>query len=355
MESHYISQSGSRTLSKKTVIIAAIALVAVVGAFCVFNVDSAEFRFLRFKGPVEKAWDAWKVQHNKTYGGPEEKARFAVFKKNHKIVTSHNAKTKKNYTLALNKFSDLSSKEFASLYTGASVAFKNKTNGCDAPSAKGFQIPDTLDWRTQGRVGAVKDQQQCGSCWAFSTIGSIEGLSAKKNGQVGNYAEQQLVDCSTTYGNFGCGGGWVQNAFHYVQDKGIAAEGDYPYKAVDQTCQDSKVTAAFKLNDCANVAIQDPQALKEALQFGPVAVYVQADTSDFQFYTSGVVTGTNCFSERQIDHAVLAVGYTKNSWLVKNSWGGSWGDKGYIQLDISNDADKDGVCGILSTPNTYPL
>jgi len=354
MESHYVAQSGSRALSKKTVLIAAIALVAVVGAFCVFNADSTEFRFFRFKGPVEKAWAAWKIKHNRTYGGPEEKVRFATFKNNHKIVSTHNAK-KKNYTLALNKFADLSKKEFAALHTGASVAFKNASNSCTAPSAKGLALPDTLDWRTQGRVGAVKDQGQCGSCWAFSTTGAVEGLSAKKNGAIGSYAEQQLVDCTTSYGNFGCGGGWVQSAYKYVLDKGIAKEEDYKYTAVDGTCKDSTVTRAFNISDCADVPIRSVDALKQALQNGPVSIYVEADQSAFQFYSSGVVDDASCFAEGQIDHAVLAVGYDTNSWIVKNSWGTSWGNKGYLQISTETTTSPDGICGILSTPNTYPL
>jgi cathepsin L len=354
MESHYISQSTSRTVSKKTVLVGAIALVALVGAFCVFSADSTEFRFFRFKGPVERTWGAWKVKHNRTYGGPEEKARFAIFQQNYKLIQAHNSKNK-TYTLGLNQFADLSNKEFASLYTGASTAFKNASNGCDAPSDSSLLgVPKTLDWRTQGRVGAVKNQAQCGSCWAFSTTGSLEGLAAK-SGKIPSFSEQQLVDCTTSYGNLGCGGGWVQNSFHYVLEKGIGSEAEYPYKGVDQTCQDSKVKNPYKIKDCANVAVQSVEALQQALQTGPVSVYVQADTSDFQFYTSGVVTGTNCFSEGQIDHAVLAVGYTEKSWIVKNSWGGSWGDNGYIQIATDNSADKNGVCGILSTPNTYPL
>ena len=353
MDAHYVSQSASRTLSKKTVVIGAIALVAVIGAFCVFNADSTEFRYV-FKGPLEKSWSAWKAKNNRTYGGPEDKVRFSVFKNNHKIVQTHNSK-QKSYTLTLNKFADLSTKEFAALYTGSSTAFKNASNGCDAPSLRSnVKVADTLDWRTQGRVGPVKNQAQCGSCWAFSTTGALEGLSATK-GAIGSFSEQQLVDCSTSYGNFGCGGGWVQNAFHYVLDHGIAAEGDYPYTGVDGTCKDSSVKAAFKISDCANVATQSVDALKSALQNGPVAIYVEADQSAFQLYGGGVVDDATCFAEGQIDHAVLAVGYDANSWIVKNSWGPSWGSAGYIQLSQEVTTNPNGVCGILSTPNTYPL
>lgn len=342
--------------SKKTVIIiGAIALVALVGSFFLFDADSTEFRLVRFKGPVEKAWEAWKVQNKKTYGGPEEKVRFNIFKKNHRFVQTQNLK-KKNYTVALNKFADLTTKEFGSLYTGASTAFRKQANDCPAPSSnRVLSAPDTLDWRAQGRVGPVKDQAQCGSCWAFSTTGSLEGL-ASKSGSIPSFSEQQLVDCTTgDWGNFGCNGGWVQNAFHYVLQKGIGAESDYPYKGVDQTCQDSKVTNPYKINGCANVAVNDTNALKEALQNGPVSVYIEADQMSFQFYSGGVLDDASCFAEGQIDHAVLAVGYDSNSWIVKNSWGNSWGSQGYIQISQSTTSGASGVCGILSTPNTYPL
>eukprot|EP00331_Platyophrya_macrostoma_P006607 CAMPEP_0176420546 /NCGR_PEP_ID=MMETSP0127-20121128/8664_1 /TAXON_ID=938130 /ORGANISM="Platyophrya macrostoma, Strain WH" /LENGTH=297 /DNA_ID=CAMNT_0017801149 /DNA_START=153 /DNA_END=1046 /DNA_ORIENTATION=+ len=296
----------------------------------------------------------WKAQYNKTYGGPEEQARFNVFKYNHQIVHLHNAQ-RKSYTLALNQFADLTNNEFAAIYTGASLDLRNASNDCPEPDMMSrLSIEDTIDWRTQGRVGPVKNQGQCGSCWAFSTVGALEGLSAK-DGSLGDFSEQELVDCTTDYGNNGCGGGWVQNAFHYVLEKGIANEADYPYSATDETCKDNQVKSVFKPNGCANVAVNSTDALKQALQFGPVSVYVEADTSSFQFYSSGVVDDTFCFTNKEIDHAVLAVGYDSNSWIVKNSWGEAWGNKGYIQIATETSKDARGVCGILSAPNTYPL
>jgi C1A family cysteine protease len=342
--------------SKKTFIIGAIALVALVGTFCVFDADSSELRIIRFKGPVEKTWESWKRQHNKTYGGPEEKARLNVFKNNYKFIQAHNAKNK-NYTLALNQFADLTTKEFSALYTGASTAFRKQSNDCPAPSLKrSLNRPDTLDWRTQNRVGPVKNQAQCGSCWAFSTTGSLEGLASKTSGQIPSFSEQQLVDCTTgTWGNFGCGGGWVQNSFAYVLQKGIGLQADYPYKGVDGTCQDSKITNPFKISGCANVAVNDVEALKDAVQNGPVAIYLEADQMSFQFYSGGVLDDASCFAEGFIDHAVLLVGYDTTSWFVKNSWAASWGDKGYIKISQETTTNPSGICGILSTPNTYPL
>ena len=339
---------------EKTTLNAALAFIALLAVLAFFK-GLTETR-ITFKGQAEAAWAAWKVQHNKTYGGPEETHRFNVFKNNLRIVQDHNAQ-KKNYTLALNQFADLTNKEFASLYTGASVVFKKANQDCPTPTLRAtVAVPDTLDWRTQGRVGPVKNQAMCGSCWAFSSTGALEGLAAAKTGKIPSFSEQQLVDCTTgSWGNYGCGGGWVQNSFHYVMQKGIGGEDEYPYKGVDQSCQDSKVTNPFKISGCANVDTNSVDALKQALQNGPVSIYVEADTSAFQMYSSGVVDDTSCFSEGQIDHAVLAVGYTKDAWIVKNSWGSSWGQNGYIQISQDITKDARGICGILSTPNVYPL
>ena len=337
---------------KKAIVAGAVALV-VLGALTMFK--HSEYR-ITFKGQAETAWSAWKSQFNKTYGGPEEKVRFNIFKKNHKLVQLHNANPNKKYTVALNQFADLTNKEFATIYTGAKKP-EGKTY-CDAPEEmlSVRAAPDTLDWRTQGRVSPVKNQGQCGSCWSFSTTGALEGLAAAQTGTVPTLSEQELVDCSTYTGNQGCNGGWVQWAFQYVLDNGgIASEADYPYKAVDQTCKNSTKKAFTGLNGCVNVATQSADALKEALQNGPVSVYIEADQWSFQMYSSGVYDNSDCFADGQIDHAVLAVGYTKDAWIVKNSWGTSWGEKGYIQISSADTTDKNGICGILSTAYPRPL
>jgi len=352
MESPFIAQSTKRTVSKKALLVAALAFVAVVGVLCVYNADAIELRIFNGVGNSVLVYRHWKRTHSKMYGLVEDVQRYTTFKQNYYLIEKHN-KLNSSYKLGLNQFADLTNKEYAALYTGAKAPIGGAEN-CPPPSHTNAIVPDTLDWRTQGRVGPVKNQQQCGSCWAFSTTVSLEGLSAK-NGKLGSFSEQQLVDCSGSYGNYGCGGGWVQAAYHYVLDHGIAAESDYTYTATDGQCKDSTVTPAFKMTDCANVDVNSVDALKQALQTGPVSVYIEADTSAFQLYTSGVIDDSaNCYPEGMIDHAVLAVGYDSEAWIVKNSWDTTWGDSGYVRIGLTS-SDARGICGILSCPNTYPL
>jgi len=200
--------------------------------------------------------------------------------------------------------------------------------------------PANVDWRTSGKVSAIKDQGQCGSCWAFSTTGSLESAAAIFGTGLGDYSEQQLVDCSSSYGNMGCNGGLMDYAFEYVIAKGITAESKYPYRAVDQTCKTQG--GSFKISKYTDVASGNCNSLKTAVAQQPVAIGVDAE--EWQFYSGGVFN--NCGT--QLDHGVLAVGYQGSSyWIVKNSWGESWGEDGYIRLSSGN------TCGICNTAS-YP-
>jgi len=206
------------------------------------------------------------------------------------------------------------------------------------------------DWRNKtGFVTAVKDQGQCGSCWAFSATGALEGVAAvayQKPSQ--SFSEQQLVDCSRKYGNDGCDGGLMNQAFQFVIDNGIESEAQYPYKARDQACK-SKV-GDFKIGHFVNVPEKSSGALASACDQQPIAVAIEAD--EIMDYSSGIFADKNCGD--QLDHGVLLVGYTADYWIVKNSWGSSWGEKGYIRMSRSVIPDtKGGICGIL-TAASYP-
>jgi len=202
---------------------------------------------------------------------------------------------------------------------------------------RGFAPPDSLEWGDKKAVASVKDQGQCGSCWAFATAGALESWWFIKNGLTGTIADlsaQQMVDCSkdTCYG---CQGGWPYKALEYVTAKGLCSWTGYPYTARDGTCKDTSCTPvipAGALKSYTNVS-GEPGIL-DALQVGPVSVLVEADTSAFQFYHTGVLDSPSC--GHQIDHAIVATGYGtlsgKKYWNVKNSWGVGWGDQGYVKI-----------------------
>ena len=214
-------------------------------------------------------------------------------------------------------------------------------------------MADQINWVEQGKVTPVKDQGTCGSCWSFSTTGSIESAYMIKNGKSIELSEQQLIDCSISYGNNGCSGGLVEYAYHYIENVALDTESQYPYKHTNQKCQAK--TGEVKIKDFVEVQRFNPTQLAIALNLGPVSVGVCAGGWTFKNYKRGIIKTGCCTS---IDHAVLAVGYgTDNGvdyWLVKNSWNSTWGENGYFRLLRDMSKKDEGTCGIYQTP-TYPI
>merc|ERR1712014_134454 len=207
------------------------------------------------------------------------------------------------------------------------------------------EAPASIDWSTKGAVTPIKNQGQCGSCWAFSSTGGTEGMWELATGKLESLSEQQLVDCSKQ--NSGCNGGLMDYAFSFYKSTSIASESSYPYTARDGTCKSSYTTAIPSGGVTGYTDCPGASKLQSALQTGPVSVAVQADQSSFQRYSSGILSsgcGTN------LDHGVLAAGLNtaEGYYLVKNSWGSSWGDSGYLKISTSGN-----VCGITSQPS-YP-
>ena len=291
------------------------------------------------------------VKHGKAYETQEIlDHRFEVFSDNLGYAEKMNS-AQSNYTLGVSPFADMTLSEFKQFHSN-SLGLSRKCNPF-SPS-KTAVLPSSLDWRDHDAVTDVKDQGQCGSCWSFSATGAMEGAWAISKGHLVSLSEQQLVDCSTgfTYGNKGCNGGLMDSAFNYAIKNGMCTESAYTYVAADQTCQ-TTCSPVVTISDCKDVPSNNQVALQQAVAIGPVSIAIEADTRTFQLYTSGVITSDACGTN--LDHGVLIAGYGEESgtpfWLVKNSWGASWGEEGYVKIERSQSENDPGVCGIAMQPS----
>lgn len=273
----------------------------------------------------------------------EHDERYEVFKRNMRKAELHNSGNH-GWTMGITRFADLTEEEFLE-FVGSSKFNHVPGEPFDASIYRANE--DAIDWVEKGAVTAIKNQGQCGSCWAFSSTGSLEGQNFIKNKELVSFSEQELVDCSKDEGNEGCNGGLMDYAFTYVESNGICKEADYPYKGVDGTCKKTCTAALPTITGYKDVKSEDD--LETAVSnVGPVSVAVDANLK-WQLYHGGIMSKTLC-NPSQLDHGVLAVGYDKkdNYWKVKNSWGASWGEKGYIRLEKGVD-----TCGIAQQPS-YP-
>ena len=289
-------------------------------------------------------------QYGKMYSAPEEaRYRLAVFNDNLKKIDKHNAKHLP-WTLGVNKFADIGAEEFSYKFCGC--AKDPKTRSGRITPIYG-DAPARVDWREKGAVTPVKDQASCGSCWAFSTTGTVESAYAIKTGKLVSLSEQQLVDCARRpdYECAGCGGGWPWSAIDYVSNHGLCTEEAYPYLGYDSDCKESECEVAVKTVDKVLLPMADEESLANAVAITPVSITL--DASAMQLYRSGIITSCTEY----INHAVLAVGYDVEEesgikyWIVKNSWGEDWGEEGYCRIE--KDVGGMGRCGITYS-SVYP-
>lgn len=260
------------------------------------------------------SWEEWKSLYSVKYNDPVEEAqRLAIWNINLQYVQAENAKNH-TYELGMTRFADLTTREFADTMTATRVDLSRKRGGSTFMVAQNVKIPDSVDWRTKGIVTGIKDQGQCGSCWAFSTTGSLEGQHALKNGTLVSLSEQQLVDCSGKFGNLGCDGGLMDDAFKYIQSNGgIDTEASYPYKAVDGKCVYDPANIGATCAGFTDIPTGNEDALTNAIAtVGPISVAIDAGHISFQLYKSGVYNEPAC-SPTNLDHGVLAVGYGTDS------------------------------------------
>jgi len=339
-----------------------LTLVAIVAIAAAGPLGESEYQSL---------WSQFKADFGKNYALAEEHdGRFLTFKDNVDFINTHNARADEHgWTVAINQFADMTRTEYSAMLT-------YKEENKKANTVKVFDTSNLaadVDWVAKGAVTPVKNQGQCGSCWAFSTTGATEGAYQIATGKLQSFSEQELVDCASSYGNQGCNGGLMDDGFEYLQAKGDELEASYSYTGATGSCKASKQSAhdgiaPGKVTGKHDVTTNSESQMMAAVAQGPVSVAIEADQSGFQFYKTGVFSGS-CGDK--LDHGVLVVGYGTDSgkdyWKVKNSWGESWGEQGYILLTRGGKnstssrkllgggggGSASGQCGLLKQPS-YP-
>jgi C1A family cysteine protease len=339
-------------MSFRAAVLSALAAVAVAG-----NVHDRSYYQAKF-------YD-WLAVHKVDIPSGEQFVHFLQnFANNEDLINAHNSQANVTYTLGHNQFSHMNVEEWRSyVKLGLSKPVETEAPLYTLEAASDLSsLATSIDWTTQGAVTPVKDQGQCGSCWSFSATGAMEGRYKIAKGTLTSLSEQDFVDCDNRKNggsDLGCNGGLMDSAFTWAKKNGgVCTEAAYPYVSgttkTAGTCVDSKCSRVSAPLGYVDVKKNDDAALTTALNAGPVSVAIEADQSSFQLYKSGVFTGT-CGTN--LDHGVLAVGYgvdgANSYYKVKNSWGTSWGESGYIRIQKGK-AQTGGQCGILMGPPSYP-
>ncbi|KAJ4841168.1 hypothetical protein Tsubulata_030193 [Turnera subulata] len=323
-------------MNRKTVFLVAISVCLVFRLAECFDYREEDL------ASEERLWDLyerWRSHHTVSRSLTDKQQRFNVFKQNLEHIHRANQQDRP-YKLKLNRFADMTNHEFMQHYGGSKVSHYRQLHGPRRTTSfmheNTTDLPSSVDWRKNGAVTGIKNQGKCGSCWAFSSVAAVEGINKIKTGQLVSLSEQELVDCNSD--NHGCDGGLMEQAFKFIEQiGGITTENNYPYRAKDESCDSSKMNApAVIIDGYEMVPESDESALMKAVANQPIAIAMDAE----------------------LNHGVALVGYgatvdgTKY-WIVKNSWGTDWGEKGYIRMQRDIDA-QEGLCG-LTLEASYPV
>jgi C1A family cysteine protease len=306
--------------------------------------------------PTTDVFELWMHKYDKQYISDQEKSmKMYVWEQNFKHIVDFNKDKSHGYVLKLNEFADMTLHEYQALKLGCfdydPTVKRNELSLLDDTN-----LPKSIDWRDKGAVTPIKNQGECGSCWAFSATGSLEALNYITSGKLISFSEQQLVECSGAFGNFGCGGGLMDFAFNYTAVYGIESESNYPYKGstLNNNCKFDMTKAVFKNSGFVDLPKNNSKQLAAAVALHPVSVGIDANSQQFMLYGGGILDIPDC--GYSLDHGVLVVGYGteagKDYWIVKNSWGTSWGENGYVRMRRTNQTGP-GICGIALAAS-YP-
>ena len=345
----YLTSSKRNDNSKLRYALAAIVLVSIIGLVYASSqslvVDS--LKLSDYELSLQEFTD-FSIKFSKQYATDAEFVRrFKIYRDNASYIRIFNLQSL-DWTLGLNEFSDLTSEEFVSMHLTYDASRKEINE--EISFHNGLGLPATVDWLTYGAVTGIKNEGSCGACWAFSTTGAVEGAWMIAGNPLVSLSEQQLIDCSSSYGNFGCSGGYMDTSFKYIVDYGITSEANYPYKGVNEKCNaTAQGKPVARISGYVDVTPKDLNSLMAAVAQQPVSVIVDATT--WSSYSGGVVT-SNCGTQQNF--AAVITGYntvsSPNYWKVKNIWGTSWGQAGYISIGMSS---GNGLCGINLGPS-YP-
>jgi len=303
----------------------------------------------RIKGTyITPDYEAFKAKYNKNYSVADDDVHYSAYLNAVEYINNHNAEYdqgRATFWCGLNEYSDMTmaEREARNGFRPSSKHLVGEVRQGDITTA-----PEKVDWREEGYVNAVKDQGHCGSCWAFSAVCALEGQYFKKTGKLVDAAEQQLVSCDTW--SSGCNGGFPGMSYNYISgngDNGIDTQASYPYTATDSACDEQKTSdnqdVAATCTGYQSIGSTE-SALQEAVgNEGPVSICLAASADCFHHYSGGILDDDSC--GHSVNHAVAAVGYdvAQNYWIVRNSWGTSWGEAGYVRI-----VKNKNMCGMLS-------
>jgi C1A family cysteine protease len=285
---------------------------------------------------------------NKQYSDFELQTRFFIFKDNAMKIFNHNS-LNLTFKLDINEFADYNEEDMKKLRNYNVSLTSKKTHYCDDYERRGNTIFESIDWSHTFST-PIKNQNQCGSCWAFATVESVESALAINGYPLTQLSPQELVDCTFSYGNYGCNGGFMDKALAFIIENGICTDDEYPYMTNEGSCK--PCSSILSISGCQYLPPNDQNILKEVVSIQPVIVAIEADSSNFQFYSSGIIDTVFCGTD--LNHAVVIVGYGEEYgtkyWLVRNSWGEQWGENGYVRILRTDSSDDPGICGIAMYP-----